>query len=89
MVIALYRPGPIEGGMIDRYIACKHGTLEPEFPHPALEDALREILARKSPKIETAKFDPPVFRGGTGTFPGVDLSNTADLLDRMEDFKPR
>jgi DNA polymerase-3 subunit alpha len=42
VVIALYRPGPIEGGMIDRYIACKHGTMEPEFPHPALEDALRE-----------------------------------------------
>jgi DNA polymerase-3 subunit alpha len=42
VVIALYRPGPIEGGMIDRYIACKHGTMEPEFPHPALEDVLRE-----------------------------------------------
>ena len=42
VVNALYRPGPIEGGMIDRYIACKHGTMEPEFPHPALEDALRE-----------------------------------------------
>ena len=42
VVIALYRPGPIEGGMIDRYIACKHGAMEPEFPHPALEDALRE-----------------------------------------------
>lgn len=54
-----------------------------------IEDALREVLARKSPKIDTAKFDPPVFRGGTGTLPGVDLSNTADLLDRMEDFKPR
>jgi DNA polymerase III subunit alpha len=42
VVNALYRPGPIEGGMIDRYIACKHGTMEPEFPHPALEDVLRE-----------------------------------------------
>jgi len=42
VVNALYRPGPIEGGMIDRYIACKHGTMEPEFPHPALEEALRE-----------------------------------------------
>src|ERR1700716_1068999 len=42
VVNALYRPGPIEGGMIDRYIACKHGTMEPEFPHPAVEEALRE-----------------------------------------------
>jgi DNA polymerase-3 subunit alpha len=22
---ALYRPGPIQGGMIDEFIACKHG----------------------------------------------------------------
>jgi DNA polymerase-3 subunit alpha len=42
VVIALYRPGPIEGGMIDRYIACKHGTMDVEFPHPALNDILAE-----------------------------------------------
>src|SRR5258708_8439055 len=28
--------------MIDRYIGCKNGTMEPEFPHPALEEVLRE-----------------------------------------------
>ena len=39
-VIALYRPGPME--QIDRYIACKHGLQEVRFPHPLLEEALRE-----------------------------------------------
>ena len=39
-VIALYRPGPME--QIDTFIACKHGQQEVRFPHPLLEEALRE-----------------------------------------------
>ncbi|HEV3234574.1 MAG TPA: DNA polymerase III subunit alpha [Candidatus Dormibacteraeota bacterium] len=39
-VNALYRPGPME--QIDKFIACKHGLQEVTFPHPLLEEALRE-----------------------------------------------
>ena len=39
-VIALYRPGPME--QIDKFVACKHGLQEVSFPHPLLEEALRE-----------------------------------------------
>ena len=39
-VIALYRPGPME--QIDRYIACKHGVEDVKFPHPMLEEVLRD-----------------------------------------------
>jgi DNA polymerase-3 subunit alpha len=39
-VVALYRPGPME--QIDSYIACKHGLQDVSFPHPILEEALRE-----------------------------------------------
>ncbi|PZE21466.1 DNA polymerase III subunit alpha [Paenibacillus xerothermodurans] len=39
-VLALYRPGPME--FIPRYIQCKHGELEVEYPHPALEPILRD-----------------------------------------------
>ncbi|MFN2464426.1 MAG: DNA polymerase III subunit alpha, partial [Candidatus Dormibacteria bacterium] len=42
VVNALYRPGPIEAGLIDTYIACKHGTQEVEYLHPLLEDVLKE-----------------------------------------------
>jgi DNA polymerase-3 subunit alpha len=42
VVNALYRPGPIEAGLIDIYIACKHGTQEVEYLHPMLEDVLKE-----------------------------------------------
>jgi DNA polymerase-3 subunit alpha len=42
VVNALYRPGPIEAGLIDQYIACKHGQQEVEYMHPLLEDVLRD-----------------------------------------------
>jgi len=39
---ALYRPGPLEGGMVDDYIAVKHGQKQPEYKHPVLEEILEE-----------------------------------------------
>lgn len=39
-VIALYRPGPIEGGMIPDFIARKHGVKEVVHLHPALAEVL-------------------------------------------------
>ncbi|MFO7562222.1 MAG: DNA polymerase III subunit alpha [Enhygromyxa sp.] len=40
--VALYRPGPLEGGMVDQFIECKHGRRKIEYPHPLLEEILRE-----------------------------------------------
>ena len=34
---ALYRPGPLEGGMVDDYVAVKHGRKAAEYKHPVLE----------------------------------------------------
>jgi DNA polymerase-3 subunit alpha len=39
---ALYRPGPLGGGMVDAYINCKHGREKPIYPHPVLEEILSE-----------------------------------------------
>src|SRR5262249_7792842 len=39
---ALYRPGPLEGGMVDDYIDCKHGRRKPVYPHPVMEEVLAE-----------------------------------------------
>ncbi len=41
-VNALYRPGPLGAGMVDDFIACKHGTKEIAYPHPMLEPVLKE-----------------------------------------------
>jgi DNA polymerase III subunit alpha len=40
--VALYRPGPLEGGMVDDFILRKHGQKTVEYPHPWLEKILEE-----------------------------------------------
>jgi len=39
---ALYRPGPLEGGMVDEYIDVKHGRRPATYPHPVMRDVLDE-----------------------------------------------
>ncbi|MCX7424486.1 MAG: DNA polymerase III subunit alpha, partial [Planctomycetia bacterium] len=39
---ALYRPGPLEGGMVDDYIEVKHGRKDAVYPHPIMKDVLEE-----------------------------------------------
>lgn len=39
---ALYRPGPLEGGMVDDYVNIKHGRQQPEYKHKVLEEVLGE-----------------------------------------------
>lgn len=39
-LVALYRPGPLGSGMVDDFIARKHGEKEIEYPHPLLETIL-------------------------------------------------
>ena len=41
-LVALYRPGPMESGMIDDYVARKHGKKAVEYMVPQLEPILRE-----------------------------------------------
>jgi DNA polymerase-3 subunit alpha len=39
---ALYRPGPLDSGMVDVFIERKHGREPVAYPHPALEPILRD-----------------------------------------------
>jgi DNA polymerase-3 subunit alpha len=41
-LIALHRPGPLGGGMVEKYISCKHGLEEPEELHEKLKPVLSE-----------------------------------------------
>ncbi|MBR58666.1 MAG: DNA polymerase III subunit alpha [Myxococcales bacterium] len=40
--VALYRPGPLGSGMVDDFVKRKHGQTPVEYPHPDLEESLRE-----------------------------------------------
>ena len=39
---ALYRPGPLDAGMVDVFINRKHGREKVVYPHPALEPVLKD-----------------------------------------------
>jgi DNA polymerase III subunit alpha len=39
---ALYRPGPLEGGMVDEYIEVKHGRRGASYPHEVMREVLEE-----------------------------------------------
>ncbi|HEY1380190.1 MAG TPA: DNA polymerase III subunit alpha, partial [Gemmataceae bacterium] len=39
---ALYRPGPMQGGLLDEYVDCKNGRKQPTYPHPVMREVLHE-----------------------------------------------
>jgi DNA polymerase-3 subunit alpha len=39
---ALYRPGPLEGGMVEDYIQVKHGRKQAHYEHEVMEEVLAE-----------------------------------------------
>ena len=41
-LLAMYRPGPLESGMVDQYVRRKHGKESVEYLHPCLEESLKE-----------------------------------------------
>ena len=40
-LVALYRPGPLESGMVDDYVNRKHGETRVTYTHPVLEPILK------------------------------------------------
>lgn len=39
---ALYRPGPIDAGLVDQFVQVKQGAKHPYYEHPSMEAALTE-----------------------------------------------
>ena len=44
-ILALYRPGPLDAGLIPKFINRKHGREEIVYDHPMLESILQETYA--------------------------------------------
>ncbi|HPD14930.1 MAG TPA: DNA polymerase III subunit alpha [Planctomycetota bacterium] len=40
-IVAYYRPGPLQSGMMDKFINCKHGREPITYAHPKLEPYLK------------------------------------------------
>lgn len=39
---ALYRPGPMDSGLMEQFVKVKQGVVMPSYPHPSMEEALRD-----------------------------------------------
>jgi predicted transcriptional regulator len=64
---------------LKRIAADSHRTLT-----SVVEDAIRNGLARKARRTAAEPAALPTFNGG-GLQPGIDLDDTASLLDRMDE----
>lgn len=42
---SLYRPGPLDAGLLDKYVAIKQGAQREDYPHPLTEAALKETYS--------------------------------------------
>ncbi len=45
-LIALYRPGPLDSGMIEKFIDCKHGRSKITYDTPELEPILKDTYGQ-------------------------------------------
>lgn len=43
-LVALYRPGPLGSGMVEDFIARRHGKKKVDYPHPLLEPILADTF---------------------------------------------
>lgn len=50
-----------------------------------IDEGLRMLLAASKPSHHASRVKLPVCKAGGGTLPGVDLNDSAALLDIMED----
>jgi len=63
---ALYRPGPLNSGMVDEFIARKHGKKEISYSHPSMKEALKNtygVIVYQEQVMQLSK-DMAGFTGG-------------------------
>ncbi len=71
----------------DLMLAAKqHGVATQRTLTRLIHDALLALLERERGRMSPRKVRLPVFRGD-GVFEGIDINNSAALVDRMESGK--
>jgi error-prone DNA polymerase len=79
--VALFRPGPLQGGMVHPYIARRRGWMKVTYPHPCLEPVLRDsygIILFQEQVLEVAH-----------VFAGMNLSEADEFRRLMSKERDR
>ncbi len=72
----------LDDALLDK--AKKEASRRGETFTSLVEKGLRLVLAAPRKPLSRVRVRVPVCRKGGGTLPGVDLTDTATLLDRLE-----
>jgi DNA polymerase-3 subunit alpha len=88
-LVALFRPGPLQSGMVDDFIKRKHGAMV-SYPHPDLEPILKPtygiiLYQEQVMQIEEMAKQRAIFLKGA-LERGVDEKVASGIFDLMEKF---
>lgn len=87
-MVALYRPGPLNSGMVDEFIDRKHGRKEIVYKHPVMKDALEStygVVIYQEQVMRLSK-DMASFTGGQAdTLRKAMGKKIAELMAKMKD----
>jgi DNA polymerase-3 subunit alpha len=86
---ALFRPGPLDAGLCDRYVQVKQGATRPYYDHPKLEPVLSEtygVMAYQEQVMQVCR----VLAGFTpGEADGVRKAIGKKDAEKMAEFKDK
>ncbi|MBI5077394.1 DNA polymerase III subunit alpha [Candidatus Falkowbacteria bacterium] len=86
-MVALYRPGPLNSGMVDEFIARKHGLKQISYSHPAMKNALSNtygVIVYQEQVMQLSK-DMAGFTGGQAdTLRKAMGKKIAELMEKMK-----
>ncbi len=86
-MVALYRPGPLNSGMVDEFIARKHGDKKISYDHPIMENSLKNtygVIVYQEQVMQLSK-DMAGFTGGQAdTLRKAMGKKNADLMEKMK-----
>ncbi|MEA1937079.1 MAG: DNA polymerase III subunit alpha [Patescibacteria group bacterium] len=86
-MVALYRPGPLNSGMVDEFIDRKHGKKKIVYKHPIMENALKNtygVIVYQEQVMQLSK-DMAGFTGGQAdTLRKAMGKKIAELMAKMK-----
>ena len=85
-MVALYRPGPMQ--FIDDFIGRKHGTKQINYPHPSMENALKNtygVLVYQEQVMQISKEVCGFTGGEADTLRKAIGKKNAELMAKMKD----
>ena len=84
--VALYRPGPLDAGMVDDYIARKHGKKAVSYPHACLAEILGQtygVIVYQEQVMRIAVALSGFSMGEAGTLRKAMGKKKADVMAKM------